>query len=197
MNRQETFLKLFEAGISYERYVELTLSDKVKNRMLTHYNAAKEFINEINTDKLSRINRKMKVLCIGENWCGDCANAIPVISALSEVFDGWEFVITAKTPFEDEVVRHYCTAGRQKIPVIIFADEDGDEITRWVERPTRSYIILADLQSQKLPKEEYIARYKSIPELKVPNLTEEILRELLETADRATAMIKILPTKKR
>ncbi len=197
MNKQEAFLKIFYAGVTYQRYVELTLSDKVKDRMSRHYEAAKEAISKTEHEKLARINRKMKVLVIGENWCGDCANGIPVISALADTLQNWEFVIAPKTPFEEEFIRHYCTAGRQKIPVVIFADEDGDEISRWVERPTRSYILLADLQSQKLPKEKYIEKYKSMPELKVPNLTKEILRELLDTADRATAMIKILPTKKR
>ena len=139
----------------------------------------------------------MKVLCIGENWCGDCTNAIPVISKLAESIENWEFVIASKTGFEEEFSLVYSTAARQKIPVIIFADEDGDEISRWIERPTRSYRLLADLQAQKLPKEEYIAKYKSFAELKVPSLTEEILRELMETADRASAMIQILPTKRR
>lgn len=197
MNRQEAFLKIFNAGVSYQRYVELTLNDKVKDRMSRHYETTKELISKIDDKKLARINRKMKVLVIGENWCGDCANGIPVISVLAETLGNWEFAIASKTPFEEEFIRHYCTAGRQKIPVIIFSDDDGDEIYRWVERPTRSYIILADLQSKKLPKEEYIAKYKSNPELKVPNLTEEIFRELLDAADRATAMIQILPTKKR
>ncbi|MHA2278221.1 MAG: hypothetical protein ACXAC2_20765, partial [Candidatus Kariarchaeaceae archaeon] len=67
----------------------------------------------------------------------------------------------------------------------------------WVERPTSSYRLLADLQAQKLPKEEYMAKYKSMPELKVPSLTGEILKELIEAADRATAMTQILPTKRR
>lgn len=196
MNRQETFLKIFEAGISYERYVELTLKDNVKDRMEGHANAAEEIISKMDQGRLEKLNRKMKVLCIGENWCGDCANAIPVISKLAEKFDNWEFVIGSKTAFEDEFPMFYSTAGRQKIPVIVFADEDGDEISRWVERPTRSYRLLADLQAQKLPKEEYMAKYKSMIELKVPSLTEEILRELVEAADRATSMIQILPTKR-
>ncbi|MCE7735390.1 MAG: hypothetical protein GPJ54_10965 [Candidatus Heimdallarchaeota archaeon] len=197
MNRQETFLKIFNAGISYDRYVELTLKDRVKDRMLGHLEATDELIKNMDPHKLERLNRKMKVLCIGENWCGDCANAIPVISKLAESMENWGFVIASKTAFEEEFPLFYSTAGRQKIPVIIFADEDGDEISRWVERPTRSYRLLADLQAQKLPKEEYIARYKSFPELKVPSLTDEILKELIETADRATAMIQILPTKRR
>ncbi|MHA2032411.1 MAG: thioredoxin family protein [Candidatus Kariarchaeaceae archaeon] len=171
MNRQDTFLKMFEAGVSYERYIELTLNEKVKDRMTGHWQAAEELINNLDPQKLNQLNRKLKVLCIGENWCGDCANGIPVIARLAESLDNWEFVIAPKTPFEEDL--------------------------RWVERPTRSYRLLADLQAQKLPKEEYMAKYKSMPELKVPSLTGEILKELIEAADRATAMTQILPTKRR
>jgi thiol-disulfide isomerase/thioredoxin len=188
---------MFEAGVSYERYIELTLNEKVKDRMTGHWQAAEELINNLDPQKLNQLNRKLKVLCIGENWCGDCANGIPVIARLAESLDNWEFVIAPKTPFEEDFPQFYSTAGRQKIPVIVFADEDGDEISRWVERPTRSYRLLADLQAQKLPKEEYMAKYKSMPELKVPSLTGEILKELIEAADRATAMTQILPTKRR
>jgi hypothetical protein len=197
MNRQENFLKIFNAGISYDRYVELTLNEKVKDRMENHRQVAAELVSNLSSDKLNQLNRKLKVLCIAENWCGDCTNAVPVIAELAQVVDNWEFVIAPKTPFEEDFPMFYATAGRHKIPVIIFADEDGDEISRWVERPTRSYRLLAELQSQKLPKEQYMAKYKSMPELKVPSLTEEILKELIGAADRATALIQILPTKRK
>ena len=150
MKRQETFVKMFDAGISYERYVELTLNEKIKDRMSRHFEAAQELISKIEPQKLTRINRKMKILCVSENWCGDCANGVPVISALADALNNWEFVIVVKTSFEEDFQQYYCTAGRQKIPMVILADEDGDEISRWVERPTRSYLLLANLQSQNL-----------------------------------------------
>lgn len=196
MTQREAFNKLFAAGFSYDHYMTLEMRDKVKERIKTHWNATEDILKTKSTEELQRINHKIKVLVISESWCGDCTNAIPVISKLAEKMDKWDFKIVTKAPFEEEVKFHYLTAGRQKIPVIIFADEDGDEIDRWIERPGRSYRLMASLQAEKLPKEEYMKKYRSIMEFKPPSLTEEILNELIGRADKATSMIKIMPSKK-
>jgi hypothetical protein len=134
-------------------------------------------------------------VCIAENWCGDCGNGVPVISKLAEQVPEWEYRIASRDEFEYLVEEFYTTAGRKKIPVIIFADEDGDEINRWVERPRNSYEFLADLQAKRLPKEEYIREYKQNQEINVPGVSSFILDELLDHAAKAAAMVKILPRK--
>ena len=196
MNQREAFLKIFDKGVSYDKYAELTSNDKIKDRMQKHSEATEKIIKSMDQDKLKRLNEKMKVLCIGENWCGDCTNAIPVLSKLADSMENWEFAIAPKAPFEKELNLFYSTAGMQKIPMIIFANDNGDEISRWVERPTRSYRLQADLEVLKLPEEEYKTKYKSYAELKVPGLTEEILREIVTTAERASALIQFLLTKR-
>ncbi|MHA2402888.1 MAG: hypothetical protein ACXADH_07860 [Candidatus Kariarchaeaceae archaeon] len=55
---------------------------------------------------------------------------------------------------------------------------------------------MADLQIQRLSKEEYINRYKSTPEFKPPVVTKNILGEILDTATRATTLLQLLPRKK-
>jgi hypothetical protein len=194
VNKRDAFNSLFDAGMNYEGYKKR--SPKHHERMQAHWNAADAALRKIPYETIKRLNRPLKVLCIAENWCGDCANDIPVIARMSDQFDQWDLSIVGREAHDDLVVEYYLTAGRKKIPVIVFADDDGDEIVRWIERPTRSYRILADLQSERLPKEEYIQKYQSISELKAPSLSEEILRELLDCADKAVSMIRILPVKK-
>ncbi len=180
--------------MSYEDYKRR--SQKHRERMELHWNAADQAINKLSTEEKEWLNQKIKILSIAENWCGDCANDIPVISRMAQEFDTWDSRIVGREAFENEVVEHYLTAGRKKIPVIVFADDDGDEVVRWVERPTRSYRLQAKLQGERLPKEEYIQKYKSMKEFKPPSLTEEIFRELLDCATKAISMLKILPVKK-
>ncbi|MHA2250788.1 MAG: thioredoxin family protein [Candidatus Kariarchaeaceae archaeon] len=194
MKKRDAFNTLFDTGLSYDDYVRR--SPKHEGRMQAHWDAIDGSIGNFSEIEKNRLNKPIKLLCISESWCGDCANAIPVIARLSLNFDQWKVKITSREAHDDIIIEHYLTAGRKKIPVIVFADEDGDEIIRWVERPTRSYRLLVELQNERLPKEEYIAKYRSIPELKAPSLSEEIMREILEFADHAISMNQILPVKK-
>ncbi|MCY3411326.1 MAG: thioredoxin family protein [Candidatus Heimdallarchaeota archaeon] len=195
MKRRDVFNQLFDNGFDYETY--LTRSDRQKPRMELAIKTAEEEAAKLDSALKERLNKKMKILLIGENWCGDCANAVPVVAAFTSIFDQWEFKIFGKDDIEDEeILDFYTTAGRMKIPVVIFADEDGDEVTRWAERPARSYRILYDLQLQRLPKEEYMALYKSHEDLKTDSVAREIFRELFEKAEYVVSMLQILPKKR-
>jgi hypothetical protein len=147
------------------------------------------------TEELKKLDAKLKVVCIAENWCGDCGNGVPVISMLAEQVPQWDYRIASRDEFEHLVEEFYTTAGRKKIPIVLFADEDGDEIIRWVERPRNSYEALAELQAKRLPKEEYIREYKHNPDINVPGVCSFILDELIDHGAKAAAMVKILPRK--
>jgi len=164
--------------------------------MKLSYDETGKLLAEIDQKSLDTANGTIKVLCIAENWCGDCANGVPVIARLAEEMDQWDFKIAARDDHEELVELYYTTAGRKKIPVIVFADEDGDEICRWTERPLRSYQLLKELMEKKLPKEEYMSEYRKNPELKPPQVTENILTELLNLATRAATITAILPKKR-
>ncbi len=195
MQRKEAFNRLFSMGFDFEFYK--SRSDRQKPRMNLSLETTEKEVAKLTDEQLSKINQKMKVLLIGENWCGDCANAVPVIAGLASRMDNWEFKIVGKDDIKEEaILDHYKTAGRMKIPVIVFADEDGDEVIRWSERPTRSYKLLYDLSLRRLPKEEYMALYKSMPELKTDSVAKEIFKELLAKAEHTAAMLKILPKKR-
>lgn len=192
----DSFNHLFSMGFDYEFYKNR--SDRQKPRMELAWETAEEEASKLPQELVDRLNVKLKVLLIGENWCGDCANGVPAMASLANRFDNWEFSIVGKDDLEDQsILEQYATAGRIKIPVIIFADEDGDEITRWVERPKRSYKLLYKIQEERLPKEEYIAKYKSTPELKTDSVVRETIRELVELAEYSAVLLRILPKKKR
>ncbi|MHA2305631.1 MAG: thioredoxin family protein, partial [Candidatus Hodarchaeales archaeon] len=140
MKKQEIFNKLFENGISYKKYIKE--DDKHKERMNNSWSACQMAVQKLDQEQISQMNEKLHVLCIAENWCGDCANGVPVIATLADMNPNWDFRVVSRDAFRNEFETFYTTAGRMKIPVIIFADEDGDEIMRWIERPTRSYQLL-------------------------------------------------------
>lgn len=194
MQKRDAFNELFATGFDYDFY--RSRSDRQKPRMELSTTTTENELSKLSKEKIEKVNKKLKVLLIAENWCGDCANAVPVIAGIASKMDQWDFKIVGKDDIEnEEILDHYKTAGRMKIPVIIFADEDGDEVIRWAERPTRSYRILHDLSLRRLPKEEYMALYKSMPELKTDSVAKEIFKELLEKAEHTASMLQILPKK--
>jgi hypothetical protein len=195
MKKQDVFNKLFENGISYEKYVEE--SEKDRERLNNSWLACQKAVQRLNQQKISQMNEKLRVLCIAENWCGDCANGVPVIAMLAEMISNWDFRIVSRDAFRSEFETFYTSAGRKKIPVILFADEDGDEIMRWIERPTRSYQLLGKLRDQNLPKEELIQKYNNTIEFKPPFVTEEILKELILVANKVASIVHVYPTTRK
>ncbi|MFW9778196.1 MAG: thioredoxin family protein [Candidatus Heimdallarchaeota archaeon] len=195
MNKHDSFNKLFENGISYKEYTKK--SDKHKERMNDSFNAGQMAVNRLPQDKVSLLNEKLRVLCIAESWCGDCANGVPIIAVLADILPNWTFRISSRDSYPDEIESFYSTAGRKKIPVIVFADEDGDEIMRWIERPMRSYRLLGKLKDQNLTKERYLEQYKDTLEFKPPFVSEEILKELIRVAEKAASIVRANPPSKK
>ncbi|MHA2247264.1 MAG: thioredoxin family protein [Candidatus Hodarchaeales archaeon] len=195
MSKREIFNKMFEDGISYEEYIKK--SDKHVERMKDSWSVIAKEVKKLPLAQVSRLNEKIHILCIAENWCSDCTNAVPVIARLSEECDLWNFRISFRDRFTEEVERFYKTAGRKKIPLIIFADEEGDEIIRWIERPTRSYHLLGMLRDLNLSKEEFLEQYNVLKEFKNPSISQEILRELIIVAEKASSIAHINSPKKK
>lgn len=191
MKKLDSFNKLFENGISYEKYVKE--SNKHKERMNNSWLASQKALKKLSQEQISRMNEKLHVLCIAENWCSDCVNGVPVIAKLADMIPNWNFRIVSRDAFSKEFETFYTTAGRKKIPVILFADEDGDEIMRWIERPMRSYQQLGILRDQNLPKEEFIQKYNDTLEFQPPFISEEILSEIILVANKVASIVHVNP----
>ncbi|MFX1507893.1 MAG: thioredoxin family protein [Promethearchaeota archaeon] len=195
METRDLFNKLFDKGISYEEYIKK--SDKHSGKMKNGWIIIEKEIKKLSQLQISRLNKKLLILCIAENWCGDCANGVPVIAKLADEFDNWDFRIIGLDNISSEEKLNYTTAGRMKIPVVIFADEEGDEIIRWVERPTHSYQLLGTLRDQSLSKEEFLEQYHALDDFKPPRIFHEILRELKMVAEKASSIVHLHPPIKK
>jgi hypothetical protein len=195
MKKRDAFNKLFEKGISYKEYT--SRSDKYAEQMKDSWSASEEAVKKLSQAQISQLNENLRVLCIAENWCSDCANGVPVIARLADEISNWDFRVVFRDNFKQEVEMFYTTAGRKKIPLVIFADGDGDEIMRWIERPARSYHLLGMLRDQSLSKEEFMKQYIKINEFKPPSVSEEILRELIAVAEKVSLIVHIHSPKRK
>lgn len=194
-NLQNAFLTLFKDGIDFKKYAN-EASEKAIDAMEQAREQTKVLLEGLTPEQKDFLNKPIKVLIIGEAWCGDCKNNLPVAVTMAEHFDNWEYRIALRDSHEEIVDQYYTLGGRKKIPFIIIADEDGFEYDRWVERPTNSYLAVAELQAKRLPKEEFITAYKSHPDLKLNHIVNETFNELKQKFERMAAIYSILPKKR-
>lgn len=99
---------------------------------------------------LSKLNKRWTWLVITEAWCGDAAQNIPVMHAISIASKG---KIDLKLVLRDEnipLIDQYLTNGGRAIPVLICLDTDTlTEVGKWGPRP--------------VPAQEMVLAYKKNP----------------------------------
>lgn len=87
-----------------------------------------------NADQVEKLAQKKfggKILIISEAWCGDASQVIPVVV---KFFEQFEVKITYRDQ-EPSLIDQYLTNGGKSIPVVIFLDENYNELAHWGPRP--------------------------------------------------------------
>jgi hypothetical protein len=191
---QEAFNHLFIKGLEFNNYKEAT-AENLHQTLQNSIDYTKEELSKLSQEEIEALNQPFKLLIISETWCGDCKINVPIAVTMAEFFSNWQYKIVYRDENENIVNQYYTLGGRMKIPYIIFADSEGNEYDRWVERPTQSYLSIAEIQKKRLNKEDYIKEYKSHPLLQQKEITKATVNELLLKAKRMSAIYYILPNK--
>jgi hypothetical protein len=159
--------------------------------MKVAWEAIEKDLESIPENRIKLINQPLKILCIAENWCGDCGNTVPVISRMADKFNRWDFKIIGKDDIDEGSTELYLSEGKPKIPLIIVANEEGNEIIRWVERPKNTYLLISQLKEQQLDHELFVEKFKSNPDLQPEKVALVVLGDLLDITEKAGAIVYI------
>lgn len=114
----------YEKGLTETAYRERL--DKHKdgfNHIFESFSIPGEDSNEL--DKVKNI----RALVIAAEWCGHCMLDIPIFLHIAK-----EANIETRFLIRDDneaLMKQYETNGKQYIPIIIFIDEDGNEVGKW------------------------------------------------------------------
>src|SRR5438093_9992349 len=87
---------------------------------------------------LGSFTRTMPVLCLAGAWCGDCANQCPIFDHFAAAAP----VIRLRFLDRDEhadVQQALRINGGDRVPVLVFFSEDGQEVARYGERTLSKY----------------------------------------------------------
>jgi hypothetical protein len=117
----------FEQGLTLAQYLRQMRMNRDRFVALMRSTAA--------DGSLSGPGRKLKVLVITEDWCGDSLYQFPILARLVEGDPDVELRVFLRDRNPD-LMDQFLKRGRYRtIPVFVFFDEAMNELARFIERP--------------------------------------------------------------
>ncbi|MGH7415518.1 MAG: thioredoxin family protein [Candidatus Rokuibacteriota bacterium] len=120
----------FAQGMTFREY----LAQMGANRERFAKRLAEVEIRPEDREAVRTLGRKLKVLVITEDWCGDALVSFPGLAKLVEDAPGVELRVFLRDENPD-VMDQYLKRGLfRTIPVFVFFDEQMNELARFMER---------------------------------------------------------------
>ncbi|MUK90036.1 thioredoxin family protein [Ornithinibacillus sp. L9] len=138
----------YDKAISTDTYIESM--EKHKENLLHIYD---HFTPPEDTDFFHKVQQKnLRVIVLTEDWCGDAMLNIPILLRISEKTN-----MNVRMLLRDqnlELMDQYLTNGKSRsIPIFIFIDSDGNEVTKWGPRAEKIQQFF-DHAKNNLPSQE-------------------------------------------
>lgn len=123
----------FEQGMTLQQYLD---------QMGTNKDAFTRFLSEIeikpeDRQALAKLGKKLKVLVITEDWCGDALYNVPVLAKLVEGSPNVELRVFLRDKNPDLMDQYLNRGMFRSIPVFAFFDGNMNEVARFIERPPK------------------------------------------------------------
>lgn len=140
---------------SFQEYEDL-IHQKVDEGQTTGPNQEEDLIyyTKLNAQRGKRLSKTIKVdaqtetqinslkgkytwVVITESWCGDAAQALPLIHKLAELNPSIDLKIVLRDE-NIELMDNFLTNGGRSIPKLIILDEDNEVLASWGPRPKKA-----------------------------------------------------------
>lgn len=123
----------FRQGMTFQQYLD---------QMGTNKEKFLEFLKEIkiqpgDREALRKLGKKLNVLVITEDWCGDALYNFPVLAELVEGNPNVEMRVFLRDKNPDLMDQCLNQGVYRSIPVFVFFDENMNELARFIERPPK------------------------------------------------------------
>ena len=173
----------FASGLTYDEYK----AGMSRNRDRVEANEARVRIDPETLRVFRSLKRRLNVLVLAEDWCGDVIANLPVLGVLAREAGTLDVRILYRDQSPDLIARWLNQGKYQSIPVFVFFDEDMHELGHWIERPAS----VTDLRAKK--RREIFAAHPEFgePDAPVDQLSDEVRAalqaELATMRDETTA----------
>ena len=121
----------FAQGLTFQQYLD---------QMGTNKEKFVQFLGEIKVTPedraaLDKLGKRLKVLVITEDWCGDALYNVPVLAKMVEGNPNIEMRVFLRDKNPDLMSQYLNQGLYRSIPVFAFFDENMNEVARFIERP--------------------------------------------------------------
>ncbi len=130
------FASRYAGGLTYEAFLEQHGTDEHRRRWQSAYEAIT--LTSAQRKLLESFRREMQVLCLAGAWCGDCVYQCPIFDHFARATP------TVGLRFQDrdadaELTAELSVCGGQRVPVVVFLNEDGQPVARYGDRTLSRY----------------------------------------------------------
>ena len=122
--------KRFATGMTWKDY----LAQMGDMRARTEENYHHASLTEDERRFFSGIRQVRHALMLAENWCGDVHRNSPMLARIVEAMPHCELRVFLRDQNLD-LTDAFLNNGYRSIPVLVFFDQDWNEVGRWIERP--------------------------------------------------------------
>ena len=132
-------MNLFEKynrGLPYADFIARYATEAQRQRWLVVHEQVK--LSAAQRELLGAFRRTMPVLCLAGAWCGDCINQCPIFEHFAAAAPALQVRYLDRDEYADVQNALRINAGN-RVPVLVFFSEDGQEIARYGERTLSKY----------------------------------------------------------
>ena len=163
----------FETGLTYDQFK----AQMTQNRERFEANERGVPLSPDDLAAFRRLPRPLNVLAIGEDWCGDVIANLPILGRIAAESGGKLNLRVFLRDQNPDIMDQYLLRGEFKaIPVIVFFDDDFNELGRFIERPDS----VTQLRAQK--RSEMFAQHPEFgsPDAPIDQLPDDVRVRLAE-----------------
>jgi len=137
----------FSKGLTWKDY----MAQMGDTRARTEDNYAKSVLTAEEQKAFSGLSGVKYAMMLAENWCGDVHRNSPLIAHVCEALPGCELRVFFRDK-EPDLRDTFLNNGYQSIPVVVFFDQNWNEIGRWLERAHAATAKAAQIRGNTLDK---------------------------------------------
>jgi Thioredoxin len=196
----------FEAGMTYDAYK----AQMTRNREQFERNEQNLALSSGDLAAFANLPRPLKVLALGEDWCGDVVANLPILGRLARESGKLDVrVLLRDQEPGTQVMDQYLNQGQfRSIPVFVFLDDNFRELGVFIERPSSVSSVRAEKTAQlyaqhpewgsqstpisELPEDIRIQVQAAMQQMRqetAPFANGEVVRELRELVTRAAVQV--------
>ncbi|CAM4384077.1 thioredoxin family protein [Saccharibacillus endophyticus] len=98
-----------------------------------------------------RSRTDLRTIILAADWCGDVARNVPVVFRVLETGDIPVDVLILEQNFD--LMDEYLTMGGRSVPIVIFANEEGEPLLQWGPRPEKVQELMRKFKAENPDRE--------------------------------------------